>query len=281
METLFLIILSVLALPLAAMLVWRWRDKAADKAVGRQLEALQIENPAVFDPSMVDGLPDPARRYFLYTIRPGTRLCTVCRISMHGKFGLGSKSSPNYMPMQAEQTLACPHGFIWKLKAGRGLLPITGSDAATGQRSWSRFWLAGIVPVARAGGNPDHALSAFGRYVAEAVFWTPAALLPGRGVVWEAVNEATARVTVSHEGRTQSVDVEIDAEGRPVKVRFLRWSDANPEKTFRFQPFGGYLSEFRDFDGFNLPTRIEAGNFFETEDYFPFFLAEVDDIRFP
>ena len=77
------------------------------------------------------------------------------------------------------------------------------------------------------------------------------------------------------------MEVEVDAEGRPVKVRFLRWSDANPEKTFRFQPFGGHLSEFREFDGFNLPTRIEAGNFFETEDYFPFFVAEVDDIRFP
>ena len=281
MESLLLIILLVLALPLAAMLVWRWRDKRADKAVWRQLEALQVENPPIFDASMLDGLPDPARRYFLYTIRPGTRLYTVCRFSMHGKFGLGSKKSPNYIPMRAEQTLACPRGFIWKLKAGRGLLRITGSDAAIGTHSWSRFWLAGIVPVARAGGNSDHALSAFGRYVAEAVFWSPAALLPGRGVVWEAVDEATARVTVSHEGRTQSADLEVDARGRPVKVRFLRWSDANPEKTYRFQPFGGYLSEFREFGGFNLPTQIEAGNFFETEDYFAFFLAEVDDISFP
>lgn len=276
-----MIILPFLALPLVAMLVWRWRDKMADKAVVRQLEALQIKNPPAFEPSMVDGLPDPARRYFLYTIREGTPLRTVCRISMHGRFGLGNQENPNYVPMRATQILASPAGFVWELVAGRMPMRITGSDGAIGTHSWSRFWAAGVVPVARAGGTPDHALSSFARHVAEAVFWTPAALLPGHGVVWEAVDKATARVTVSHEGRTQSADVEVDARGRPVKVRFLRWSDANPEKTYRFQPFGGYLSEFREFGGFNLPTQIEAGNFFETEDYFAFFLAEVDDISFP
>lgn len=281
MESFLLIILLVLALPFAAMLVWRWRDKAKDKAVWRQLEALRIENPAVFDPSMVDGLPEPARRYFLYTIRPDTRLRTVCRISMRGQFGLGTKAAPNYLPMQAEQVLASPDGFLWTLKAGKGLLRITGSDAAIGPASWSCFWLAGIIPVARAGGTPDHARSAFGRHVAEAVFWTPAALLPKEGVVWEAVDGTTARVTVSRGDQQQTVQVTVDDYGRPVKVSFQRWSDANPDKTYRLQPFGGYLSNFREFDGFTLPTRVEAGNFFEQEDYFPFFLIDVTGISFP
>jgi len=50
--------------------------------------------------------------------------------------------------------------------------------------------------VARMGGNPDHTRSAFGRYVAEAVFWTPAAVLPGPGVAWEHVNTDCARLIV-------------------------------------------------------------------------------------
>ena len=145
----------------------------------------------------------------------------------------------------------------------------------------TRFWLMGLVPVARVSGMDDHRRSAFGRYVAEAVFWTPAALLPGPGVVWEQVNETTARVTVTHEGIQQSVDVTVDAEGRPVTVVFPRWSDANPEKTFKLQPFGGSLSEFRDFDGFRLPTHVEAGNQFGTDAYFPFFIADITGITFP
>lgn len=276
-----MIILLAMAALLVAVRVWRWLDKIKDKTVWRQLEALQPAKPRTFEPSMVDGLPEPARRYFLFTIRPGTRLRTVCRISMRGQFGLGTKAAPNYLPMQAEQVLASPDGFIWKLKAGKGLFRITGSDAAIGNASWSRFWLAGIIPVARAGGTPDHARSAFGRHVAEAVFWTPAALLPQEGVVWEGVDDTTARVTVRSGGMEQTVQVTVDDAGRPVKVSFPRWSDANPDKTFRLQPFGGYLSNFREFDGFTLPTRIEAGNFFEQEDYFPFFLIDVTGISFP
>jgi hypothetical protein len=75
------------------------------------------------------------------------------------------------MPMSAEQILAAPHGFVWKFNAGDGLMRVSGSDVASDSVSWSRFWLLGVVPVARAGGNPDHSRSAFGRYVAEAVFF--------------------------------------------------------------------------------------------------------------
>jgi len=78
----------------------------------------------------------------------------------------------------------------------------------------------------------------------------------------------------------QAVDLTVDAAGRPVKVVFQRWSNANPAKTFQLQPFGGYLSDFRDFNGFRLPTRVEAGNHFETDDYFAFFKATVTDVRF-
>ena len=49
---------------------------------------------------------------------------------------------------------------------------------------------------------------------------------------------------------------------------------------YRLQPFGGFLSEFRDFDGYRLPTRVEGGNFIGTEAYFPFYKAQVDHLRF-
>jgi hypothetical protein len=123
----------------------------------------------------------------------------------------------------------------------------------------------GLIPVARIGGSRDHARSAFGRYVAEAVFWTPAALLPGQGVRWEAVDEDTARAIVTFDELSQSVDVTVGPDGRPTEVRFPRWTNANPEKEFRLQPFGDYPSAFREFGGFTLPTHVEAGNNFGTE----------------
>lgn len=225
---------------------------------------------------MVADLPEPARRYFRYTIQPGTPLRTVATITMAGRFGIGTKANPNYLDMTARQTLAMPDGFVWKMCAKRSLVRLSGSDS----ERWTRFWLMGLLPVARMGGDPDHRRSAFGRYVAEAVFWTPAAVLSGPGVQWTLVDANCARLTVRHDGLEQSVDLTVAPDGQPVEIRFERWSNANPAKVHRWQPFGGTLSAFRAFAGFRLPTHVEAGNFFGTDQYFPFFVADVTNIDF-
>ncbi len=262
---------------IAGLALWRRADHRADRAEWDRLSALQPAHPPRFDPAMVADLPAPAQRYFRFAIQPGTPLLTVARIDMAGQFGMGDKAAPGYLAMTARQILAAPEGFVWKMRAGRGLMRLSGSDSA----SWTRFWVMGLLPVARLGGNADHARSAFGRYVAEAVFWTPAALLPGPGIEWQAVDENTARVTLTRGSLSQTVTLRVDGDGRPLVVEFQRWSDANPERRYRLQPFGGTLSQFRAFDGFTLPTHIEAGNMFGTEAYFPFFIVDVGDIIFP
>jgi len=83
-----------------------------------------------------------------------------------------------------------PAGFVWKMRARRGLMRLSGSDS----HRWTRFWLMGLLPIAR---------------------------------------------------------------------------------------LGGYLSEFRYFGGFRLPTHVEAGNHFATDHYFPFFVADVTAVEFP
>ncbi len=277
MKVFLFLFVFLFAVALVILMIWRQLDHRADRAEMARLIALQPKSPPAFDPAMVVDLPEPARRYFEYTILTGTPLFTVADIEMTGQFSLGTKEVPNYMAMTARQVLAAPNGFIWKMSGGKGLMRMSGSDSA----GWTRFWIAGLAPVARFGGTSDHTRSAFGRYVAEAVFWTPAALLPGPDVVWQAVDENTSKVTFRHSGITQDVYISVTAEGQPTEVRFPRWSDANPQGVYRLQPFGGYLSEFREISGFRLPTHVEAGNFFGTEDYFPFYLADVTSLHFP
>lgn len=263
-----------------ALSVWRRADERALAARWRALVARVDANPLVFDPDALQDLPEPARRFLIAAIRPGTPLYTVAEIAMHGDFSLGTKEKPDYQPMRACQLLAPPHGFVWQVRVGQGALHFVGSDAAFPGGSWTRFWLASLLPVARMGGNADHALSSFGRYMAEAIFWSPGALMPSDTVRWEALDSETARVTIAHEGFEEEFVVTVDASGRPTQVSFQRWSDANPEKAYRRQPFGGFLSDFREFDGFQLPTTVEAGNHFGSIDYFPFFRVTIDSVRF-
>jgi len=270
-------ILALLVLILLSLFIWQWTDRQVDQRVWRELVTHAGPPQAVFELAMLEGLPEPAQRFFRYTIKPGTPLTMAVEIDMHGELGLGSKDKPNYQPMQAQQILAPPHGLVWQLKSGA----ISGSDGASPQTSWTRFWLFNLIPLVRVGGNPDHHRSAFGRVVAESAFWVPASLLPAEHVHWEPVDQTTARAIVSYVGLQQAVAVTVAKNGQPTRVEIARWSNENPAKLFREQPFGGELSEFRDFGGYTLPTRVIGGNHIGTEDYFPFYKAEITAIRYP
>ncbi len=260
---------------------WRALDKRADARVMAALHAVQPETPPRFDETLLEGLPEPAQRYFRFSIAPGTPLFTVADIAMEGRLSQGTADNPNWMPMTARQVLGAPDGFVWQPQASAGGLSMSGSDAALRGTSWTRFWLLGLFPVVRAGGNADHARAAYGRYVGEALFWTPAALLPGEGVNWEPLGPDSAQVTLTAFSMEQPVELHVDARGAPTYVVFPRWSDANPQKVFQIQPFGGDLSEFQSFEGFTVPTVVHAGNFYGTPDYFPFFQVRVTSVTCP
>ncbi len=250
-------------------------DYISDKKEWKRLAEMSDGTTARFDYAMVRDLPEPAQRFFHFAIAEGTPLLRVAEIDMGGHFSLGTKDNPNYQPMEAHQILASPFGFVWRLHLP-GIMPISGSDSGT----WTRFRILGFIPVARMGGDMDHTKAAFGRYAAESVFWTPAAVLPSQYVKWQAMNKNTARVTVTNGEISQEIDVQVNEIGRPVAVSFMRWSNANKEKTFRLQPFGGKLSDFREVQGYKVPFKVEAANMFSTNDEFVFFKAEVKEIRY-
>ncbi|MEJ7929803.1 DUF6544 family protein [Ramlibacter sp. AN1015] len=253
-------------------------ERQADLAWDQLLGAAAAPSER-FHPSMVAGLPEPAQRFFAYAIQPGTQLSAAVEITMEGELSLGTKEDPKYQPMRARQLLVSPHGLVWRVQAGSGWLRMSGSDGMVQGRSWTRFWLFGLVPIVRAGDSPDHSRASFGRVVAEAAIWSPASVLPQANVQWRELDADTARATVTHRGMVQEVDIRVNAQGQPLWVRIPRWTDANPQKEFRVQPFGGELSDFRQVGGYRLPFRVDGGNFFGTDDYFPFYRARVRDIR--
>ena len=269
------ILLTFAAILILILLAIRMFDFYSDQAEWERLIQLQPERPALFSPAQIENLPEPARRFLAFSIQPGTPLFKVAEINMGGKFSLGSRENPAYQEMEARQILASPLGFVWSLNLP-GAIPVSGSDSA----GWTRFRVLGLIPVARMGGDANHARSAYGRMVAESVFWTPAAVLPGPNIEWQSLGKNSARVIIRKQKLAQAVDVHVDADGRPLEVVFQRWTNANPEKKFKYQPFGGKLSDFREVQGFTVPFKVEAGNMYGTEDEFTFFKAEVQSIRF-
>ena len=266
-------------LGLGATLVTGWTvhrgDVAQAERVWVALDAARETRPARFDPSMVADLPPVAQRYFARAIEPGTPLHRVVQLEMAGTFTLNGKA----LPMQARQILAPPgRGFVWQARIGQGLMRFAGSDGYLrtegGEESWTKFWLAGLVPLARIGGGPYHPRAAATRAMAEAL-WVPATLLPQFGASWRQTGPDSAELRFADTPDLPPLHLTFDAQGAIIEIMTLRWSDANPDKTYRLQPFGGRMLETAVFQGFRIPVTVELGNLWGTPDYAPFFQATL------
>ncbi|MDD7970795.1 DUF6544 family protein [Roseinatronobacter alkalisoli] len=278
-----IILLALAALLIAAIAVGLWvhsRDRAQADRVWVALEGARATDPPRYDPAMVDGLPEVAQRYFARAIAPGTPLHRVVRLEMAGSFIMNG----NAMPMRARQILAPPaQGFVWRADIGAGLMRFGGSDgyyhAGARAQSWTKFWLHGLIPLARIGGTGDHARAAATRMMLEAI-WAPASLLPQFGAEWTQTSADSAEIRFADAPVPEPMQITFDSEGNPLEVWAMRWTDANPEKTYRLQPFGGRMLEMTRHQGFLIPRRVELGNMWGTPDYVPFFIATITGAEF-
>ena len=163
---------------------------------------------------------------------------------LEGSFILNGKP----LTMTARQILAPPaRGFVRQAQVGPGLMRFAGSDGyhrSQGvEESWTKFWLRGLIPLARTGGTDDHARAATTRVMMEAI-WTPASLLPRFGAEWVQTGPDSA------ERSTSPMPPVLRRYTSPSmrKAIWLRPSRCagptpTPEKTFRLQPFGGRMLE--------------------------------------
>jgi hypothetical protein len=78
----------------------------------------------------------------------------------------------------------------------------------------------------------------------------------------------------------EPVDITLDRDGRVMEITTMRWSDANPDKIFRLQPFGGKVEAEAEFSGFTIPRKISIGNHYGTEEYLPFFQARITSANY-
>jgi hypothetical protein len=193
---------------------------------------------------------------------------------MQGTFLLGDKAKSQPYSMSANQILTPPDRFVWIPTMTSGVIEITGSDGLVADEAWTQFWLNGLIPVVNEKGYADLTRSALSRSAMEAV-WAPASLLPQYGAVWEQIGPDEARVTFPR--GVEPVELLLGPDGTVRQVSTMRWSNANAERTFKLQPFGGTMEAEGTFDGYTVPVRMKVGNHFGAEEYLPFF--QVDSIE--
>jgi hypothetical protein len=225
-----------------------------------------------FAAGLVDGLPDPARRWLASAIAPGTPLWTSVQLTMRGQIKIGA-----WRPFTARQVLA-PAGFVWSATARVAGLPVTGFDRYGSDTGEMRWRVLGLLPVMSATGA-DVTRSAAGRLAGELTCWLPTAFAAAS---WAAGPEPdTAVATWRVGGESVAVRVRVGTDGGLRELLLQRWGDPDGQG-FGRHPFGVAIEAERSFGGVTVPSVIRAGWSWGTDrqDAGEFFRAEITSAAF-
>ena len=210
-----------------------------------------------FDPASLDQLDEPVRRYFTHALAPGSAPGDGVRLEMRGRIKLGA-----WLPFSATWE-GDGRSFAWRAKAG----PLRVVDQfARGAGSMDVRLLGRALVHAD---DADTARSGAGRAAVEAATWSPASLLPERGVRWRAQAEDHLVATWDVAPEQPEVHVRIAHDGAIRATWLDRWHGQG------YVPCGGEAWADRRFGDVTIPSRLSAGWWYGTPRYAPFFEAEV------
>lgn len=216
-----------------------------------------------FSPNLVANLPEPARRYLLHAIAPGTPLAPAVRLRMEGTM------TPNpggpQVSLTAEETLAPRRGFVWTAHARMSGLPVRVRDHYFDSDGGVHVDALGLIPMPLGSGE-DVTRSSRGRLVGEAV-WCPTALV-GPGVTWEAAGADRAQFTLTVDGEAIQVTVDVGPDGALREATLERWGDVGTS-SFQSLPYGFEAQEEATFEGVTIPTRLHGGWWYGTDRFDP------------
>jgi hypothetical protein len=153
------------------------------------------------------------------------------------------------------------------------VLPVVGRDSYLGGHGRMLIKAAGLVTVADGSGKEIDEGTLL-RYLGEIVWFPSAALAPY--IQWEAVDDSSARATMTHGGISASAIFTFDARGRMVRMIADRYMGSGPEA--KLEKWEVTAQAWRQMSGVVIPVqgvvtwKLKAGDF----DYYRWEVTEID-----
>lgn len=216
----------------------------------------------VFDPTTLEDLPEPVRRWLLHAITPGAALLTGVEAEWSGHLRLRG----SWRAFCSRQRATMDGGFVWAATTRLGGLPVSGFDRFTRGQGEMRWRLLRRLPLVSEEGD-QVTRSAAGRHAVELFAAVPAVALAPQ-VRWEPVDQRRATAYLDVGGEQQAVTVSVDPVGRLRQVEMDRWGrpPGEPYDLHRFgavlaeeRRFGARFGRERRFDGYLVPTQVVGG----------------------
>lgn len=250
------LIVALAFVALTAFGDWKWRGLT--QALMDRLEAAKLApNAARFDAQEIQNLPPVVQRYFRAALRDGVPIVTAASVDHTGMFNMG-ESVDNWKPFTSRQRVVTRRpGFVWdghiKVLPGLG---VRVHDAYVAGEGILHPAILGLFTLVDLRGTADVAEGELMRFFAEAA-WYPTALLPSQGVLWEAVDEQSARATITDGALALTLSFTFNAQGLIESVR----ADARGRMIggkIDMRPWEGRWSNYEERDGMQIPLTGEV-----------------------
>jgi hypothetical protein len=191
-----IVAVAVMAVCVKAYGTWRWGKSA--RALLAHLEAgRSTQASALYSTREIESLPLPVQRYFRAVLKEGQPMVSTVTLTQSGTFNM-NEAAPSWKPFTATQRVTTRRpGFIWDARiAAYPGMSLHIHDAYIEGEGILHASLLGVFTLADIRGGRDAALGELMRYLPEAA-WYPTALLPRNGLVWHALDDHSARATIS------------------------------------------------------------------------------------
>lgn len=222
----------------------------------------------------IKGLPEPVQRYLRYTNNVGRKKIKTVRLKQKGAFR--TKEGGNWMPFEAEEYFSTePPAFIWNATM-RPLpfLQVKGRDKYVDGKGNMYIKFLPVTQIADAAG-PEMDQGAFMRYLNE-MMWFPTAYL-SKYIVWEAIDNNSAKATMSYKGVTVSAVVYFNEKGELINFVADRYMDVGGK--FKLEKWSTPIKEYRELNGIRIPAKGEGVWNLDTGD-FSYIDLKVTDIEY-
>ncbi|MEG4293511.1 hypothetical protein Q5692_32875 [Microcoleus sp. C2C3] len=248
-------VLIIVSLGIAAIYgSYRW-ESDTDRLRAKLTNGRRTIKPKIYDPKEIEGLPEPVQRFFRTVIKDGQAIVAAVKLSQQGLFNM-SETENKWSPFTATQFLITQRlGFDWdaRIQMAPGINAFVHDTYLLGEGSLHAS-LLGLFTVAKIPSTPEANQGELLRFFAEAP-WYPTALLPSQGVRWEAINDTSARATLTDGATTVSVVFQFNAEGTIDTFR----TEARYRDKLTAMPWGGRFGEYSVRNGMLIPLEGEVG----------------------
>jgi hypothetical protein len=254
----WIVLITVLLIALIglASLYGRYQWRLGTDRLRTQLTRGQKSiQPKTYDPKELEGLPATVQRFFRAVLKDGQPIVAAANLSQRGLFNM-SETENKWSPFTATQLVTTQHlGFDWdaRIQMAPGVSAFVHDSYVLGEGKLHAS-LLGLLTVADVGNTPQAAQGELLRFFAE-MPWYPTALLPSQGVRWEAIDDTSARATLTDGATTVSLVFRFNAEGAIETMR----AEARNRDALTTMPWNGRFWEYAVRNEMLIPLQGEVG----------------------